>query len=61
MFNAELSRDIAVPAGVAWSLLVDWGSCFGQGEMSDDEAGAAARGNLNFLLDSLKGYLEKSP
>ena len=26
MVNAELSRDIAVPADVAWSLLVDWGN-----------------------------------
>jgi hypothetical protein len=139
MFKAELSREIAVPAEIAWSLLVDWGntvwlpgpektevvtrgqevtrrlfipgaepieetmlendpagmtlnytiavselfqladysgriavepsdhgcrviwgSCFSQGEMSDEEAGAAASGNLNFLLDSLKGYLEQS-
>ncbi len=140
MFKAELSREIAVPAETAWSLLVDWGntvwlpglektevvmrgqevtrrlfvtgaepieetmlendptgmtlkytiavselfpladysgriavvpaengcrviwgSCFSQGEMSDEDAGAAANGNLNLLLDSLQGYLEQSP
>jgi hypothetical protein len=140
MFKAESSREIAVTAEIAWSLLVDWGNtvwlpgpektevvtrgqevtrrliisgaepieetmlenapasmtlkytiavselfrladyigriavvpadngcrviwscCFSQREMSDDEAGAAANGNLNFLLDSLKTYLEQTP
>lgn len=139
MFRTELSREIAVPAETAWSLLVDWGntvwlpgpektevvtrgqevtrrlfipgaepieetmlendpssmtlkytiavselfqladysgrisvvpanngcrviwaSSFSQGEMSDEEADAAANGNLNFLLGSLQDYLEQS-
>ncbi len=139
MFEAEVSREIAVPANTAWSLLADWGNAawipgpekvevvsagtavtrrlfipgaapieetmlasdaaagtvdytiavgelftladyrgriavvaagegcrvdwhcsFDQGAMSDEQAAAAANGNLNFLLDSLKGYLEQN-
>ncbi len=39
---------------------VDWYCRFAQGAMSDDEAAAIAARNLNFLLDSLAGYLAQA-
>ncbi len=46
-----------VPAGD--NCRVEWRCSFDQGAMSDEQAAAAANGNLNFLLDSLKAYLEQ--
>ncbi len=56
---ADYRGEIAV-VPTADGCRVEWRCSFDQGAMSDEEAGAVANGNLNFLLDSLAAFLEKS-
>lgn len=58
LFKLENYQGTIVVKPAANGCSVDWHCRFDEAGMQPEEARSIAEGNLNFLLDSLAGYLE---